>query len=540
MASSLMRKRSWLVPLLAVAAASALFATGLAIAGTAQAAGTVTATFSKDSDWGTAYQAKYTITNGTSASISSWSVTFDLPAGLTLGSYWDALMSSNGQHITASNREYNGTVAAGASVSFGFLVNGGSGAPTNCLVNGAACATGGGGSSGGTGDGTAPSAPGNLHSTGVTASSVSLAWNAATDNVGVTGYRIYQGSTLASTVTGTSATISGLAAGTTYSFTVKATDAAGNLSAASNTVTATTSASSGGGGGTTLATAPYIDMGSWPTPVLGDVATASTLKNFTLAFITSAGCKASWFNAYDPRSGWQLDQINAIRSRGGDVKISFGGASGIELAQACGSVNALTAEYQAVVSAYSLTYIDFDIEGSAVAEPASISLRSQAMKALQSANPNLKISLTLPVLPSGLTADGLNVVRSAVSAGVTLDVVNVMAMDYYQSGDYGDFAIQAAQSTYNQLASIFPGKTSAQLWRMVGVTPMLGQNDDGHVYDKSDASQLVAFAKTNHLGELAFWEVTRDRNACTGALYMCTNIAQSPYDFSKIFAGYTG
>ncbi|HWB38024.1 MAG TPA: cellulose binding domain-containing protein, partial [Rugosimonospora sp.] len=504
---------------------------------------TVTATFSKDSDWGTGYQAKYTITNGTSASISSWTVSFDLPSGLTFGTYWDALVTVSGQHVTATNRNYNGTVAAGASTSFGFIVNGGSGSPTNCLINGAACSTGSGGGGGGGGDTTAPSAPGNLHSTGTTSSSVSLAWNASTDNVGVTGYLVYQGGTQVATATGTSATVSGLAASTSYTFTVKARDAANNVSAASNAVTVTTPSGGGGGGGgggTTLPVAPYIDMGSWPTPVLTDVATASTLKSFTLAFITSAGCHASWFNAYDPRSGWQLDQINALRARGGDVKISFGGASGIELAQACSSVSALTAEYQAVINAYSLNYIDFDIEGAAVAEPNSISLRTQAMKALQTANPNLKISLTLPVLPTGLDANGLNVVRSAVNAGVNLDIVNIMAMDYYQSGDYGDFAVQAAQSTYNQLAGLYPGRTSAQLWRMVGVTPMLGQNDDGHVYDKSDASQLVTFAKANHLGELAFWEVTRDRNACTGALYMCTNIAQSPYDFSKIFAGYTG
>ena len=48
------------------------------------------------------------------------------------------------------------------------------------------------------------------------------------------------------------------------------------------------------------------------------------------------------------------------------------------------------------------------------------------------------------------------------------------------------------------------------------------------------------FAKAHRVGELAFWEVTRDRNACNGALYMCTNVTQQPYDFSKIFAGYTG
>ncbi len=449
--------------LVALAAAAALVG-GIALATTvASAAGSVTATFSKDSDWGTGYQAKYTITNGTSSGIGSWTVAFDLPSGTTLGSYWDALVTTSGQHVVAKNRDYNGTLAAGASTSFGFLVNGGSATPTNCTINGAACATGSGG-------GSSPTP------TRTTASP---------------------------TPTGTGGT------GT-------------------------------GGTGSTLAVAPYIDMGSWPTPVLHDVSSASTLKSFTLAFITSAGCKASWFNAYDPRSGWQLDQINAIRAAGGDVKISFGGASGIELAQACSTVTTLTAEYQAVITAYHLKYIDFDIEGAAVADPASISLRSQAMAKLQAANPGLKISLTLPVLPTGLDANGLTVVRSAINAGVSLDVVNIMAMDYYQSGDYGAFAIQAAQSTHTQLASLFSGKTSAQLWRLIGVTPMLGQNDDGHIYNQAAARDLVAFAKTNHVGELAFWEVTRDRNACTGALYMCTNISQQPYEFSKIFAGYTG
>ncbi len=153
----------------------------------------------------------------------------------------------------------------------------------------------------------------------------------------------------------------------------------------------------------------------------------------------------------------------------------------------------------------------------------------------------MKISLTLPVLPEGLTADGVNVVRSARDAGVNLDLVNVMAMDYQRSsGDYGNFAVQAAQSTFTQLKSLYPSKTDAQVWRMIGVTPMLGKNDDGGTYDQADARQLVSFAQSKHLGMLAFWEMTRDRNACNGALYMCTNIPQSPYEFSKIFAGYTG
>jgi hypothetical protein len=287
--------------------------------------------------------------------------------------------------------------------------------------------------------------------------------------------------------------------------------------------------------------APYVDMGSWPTPVLSEMAQASGLSGFTLGFVTSVGCKASWFNAYDPRTAWQKDEIDKIRAAGGDVKISFGGASGIELAQACTDVNSLATEYAAVVDAYGATYVDVDIEGAAVADPASIGRRSQALAQVQRSHPGLKISLTLPVLPEGLTSDGLNVVTSAKNAGVDLDIVNIMAMDYYRGGiDYGDAAVQAAQATHDQLASIYPGRSDAALWSMVGVTPMLGENDDHGIFDQNDARQLVSFAQQHHLGELAFWEETRDRNACTGALYSCTNIPQQPYEFSKIFAGYRG
>jgi hypothetical protein len=289
-----------------------------------------------------------------------------------------------------------------------------------------------------------------------------------------------------------------------------------------------------------LAHAPYIDMGSWPSPNLPSMASSGNLKNVTLAFITASACKAMWFNAYDPRQGWARDQVDAIRARGGDVKISFGGATGIELAQACTSVSALQAEYQAVVSAYNLTYIDLDIEGGATGDPTSVARRSQALAALQRANPSLRVSFTLPVLPEGLTADGLGVVRSARDAGVNVDLVNVMAMDYYRTGDYGTFAIDAANSTFNQVKSLYPGRSDAQIWKMVGVTPMLGQNDDGRIYDQADARQLVGFAQSKHLGMLSFWELGRDANACSGPLYRCTNIAQQPYEFSRIFAGYNG
>lgn len=101
------------------------------------------------------------------------------------------------------------------------------------------------------GDTQAPSAPAGLSASNITATSVSLSWTAATDNVGVTGYDVYQGNSIATSVTGTSANITGLTANTAYQFRVKAKDAAGNISGFSNTVNVTTT----GGGGVTYCSA---------------------------------------------------------------------------------------------------------------------------------------------------------------------------------------------------------------------------------------------------------------------------------------------
>ncbi|RTY93887.1 GEVED domain-containing protein [Flavobacterium sp. GT3R68] len=92
----------------------------------------------------------------------------------------------------------------------------------------------------GAADTTAPSAPTSLAASGTTQTSTSLSWTASTDNVGVTGYDVYQGATLKATVTTTSYAVTGLTAATAYTFSVKAKDAAGNISSASNTVNVTT------------------------------------------------------------------------------------------------------------------------------------------------------------------------------------------------------------------------------------------------------------------------------------------------------------
>lgn len=132
-------------------------------------------------------------------------------------------------------------------------------------------------------------------------------------------------------------------------------------------------------------------------------------------------------------ANFATDDIKALRALGGDVILSFGGANGIELAQSCKTVSTLQAQYQAVIDLYGPTRIDFDIEGAAQADPASIDLRNKAVAGLQSAaraaGRQLMVQFTLPVLPTGLTADGAAVLQNALQNGVDLAVLNLMAMD---------------------------------------------------------------------------------------------------------------
>ncbi|MDQ0932686.1 glycoside hydrolase family 18 chitinase [Streptomyces turgidiscabies] len=204
----------------------------------AAAATSATATYAKTQDWGTGFEGKWTVTNTGTTSLSSWTVEWDFPSGTSVTSAWDADVTAGGAHWTARNKSWNGTLAPGATVSFGF--NGaGSGSPANCKLNGGSC-------NGGTvpGDNT-PSAPGTPTASGVTNTSVKLSWGAATDDKGIKNYDVLRDGAKVATVTATSYTDTGLTAGTDYSYTVRARDTADQTGPASGAVAVRTT------GGTT-------------------------------------------------------------------------------------------------------------------------------------------------------------------------------------------------------------------------------------------------------------------------------------------------
>ncbi len=472
-------------------------------------ADTLSASFAKTSQWDSGFVGEYTIRNGGTTPVNGWRVEFDLPSTATVTNSWNGFLGVSGTHYTATNETWNGTLAPGASATFGFQVSVPNPAttPTGCLVNGSSCAGGGG----------------------------------------------------SSTTTTTKPSTTTTTKPPTTTTTTKPPGTTTTTKPPVTTTTTTTVPPPPPGGSNGPAFAPYVDATLWPPTDLTDAAAASGVKAFTLGFVVngdqSGSCNASWGGYYSLADNFLVDEVAQLRSQGGDVIVSFGGAANRELALTCTSVDALVNQYQAVIDKYGLTSIDFDVEGSASADAASIARRSQAIATLQArartAGKKLNVSLTLPVLPSGLTADGINVVRSARDNSAAISVVNVMAMDY---GDYsapnpagkmGQYAIDSANSLFGQLRTLYPSASDAALWKMVGITPMIGTNDVApEVFTTTDAQQVTDFANQRHIGRIAMWSVNRD-SQCSGGVESwpentCSGVLQQPWQFSKTFNRFAG
>lgn len=289
--------------------------------------------------------------------------------------------------------------------------------------------------------------------------------------------------------------------------------------------------------------APYQDV-TIGGPSLQSRAQSTGQKYYTLAFVDGNGCDAEWGGRIPlDQDGSQMpnlaNDITALRNRGGDVIISFGGG-GQELALTCDDASTIQAQYQRVIDRYSAAHLDFDIEGGAQGEQASYNRRNVALAALQRANPGLSISFTLPTTPSGLLDDSLGLLNNAISHGVSFRLVNIMTMDYgVPNNQMGQAAISAANNLHAQLQQLFPAKTTSQVWSMIGITAMLGQNDSAReIFSLNNAGEVLKFAQAQHIGELAFWEMSRDNGSCpssTRASASCSGLTQSQYAFTNLW-----
>lgn len=187
---------------------------------------------------------------------------------------------------------------------------------------------------------------------------------------------------------------------------------------------------------------PYVDMSLSKSQNLSQIVHDSGVTDVTLAFMLNSvrdqvgwGGVGSIFNDGLPAGSSMHEQINAVQQQGVNVRISFGGAVGSEPALEFSSADALANAYQSVMDRYHVNYLDFDIEGGAMANNVANHLRDEALVTLQHNNTGLHVSFTLPVLPTGLTYEGINLLTQAKQDSVKVDVVNIMAMDYGANAD---------------------------------------------------------------------------------------------------------
>jgi chitinase len=310
---------------------------------------------------------------------------------------------------------------------------------------------------------------------------------------------------------------------------------------------------------------PYVDVTLTPTFQFQDPE-ANPARTVALAFVVADpedGCAPSWGGYYSlEQAGTDLEldrRIAQLRSAGGDVMVSLGGQANDELAVTCTDTDDLTDAYRDVVERYDLSVIDLDVEGAAVADQPAASRRAEALATVQREREAdgrpLAVWLTVPVAPTGLTAEAVDLVRTTLAEDVELTGVNVMTMDYGSAKPATQSMLeateQAVQATAGQVADLYEEQgtrlSDEQTWARVGATPMIGQNDvDGEVFTLADAEALAAFARSNGLGRVSLWSLNRD--AACGASFAdvavhsntCSGVAQDPLAFVDVFADLGG
>ncbi|MGW7260090.1 chitinase [Streptomyces sp. NPDC054834] len=277
---------------------------------------------------------------------------------------------------------------------------------------------------------TVPAAPGGLSVSGTTSSSVSLSWSAVSN---ATGYNVYRNGTKVASASGTSATVTGLTASTSYSFQVTATNSAGE-SAKSAAVTATTAATGGGGGGGSLP--KHAVTGYWQNfnngatvQKLADVPSAYDIIAVAFADATSTPGAVTFNLDSSGLGGYTVDQfkadIKAKQAAGKKVIVSVGGQNGtVSVSDTTSAANFANSVYS-LMQTYGFDGVDIDLENGLNATYMSQALRALSAKAGS--------SLVITMAPQTIDMQSTSNAYFQTALNVK-DILTVVNMQYYNSG----------------------------------------------------------------------------------------------------------
>jgi hypothetical protein len=303
--------------------------------------------------------------------------------------------------------------------------------------------------------------------------------------------------------------------------------------------------------------APYFETYDTTNGGLAQLSAESGAKYLSLAFLQTnepGSCTAYWNgDTSTPISASAAGSFGAdiarIQAAGGNVIPSFGGYSAdttnTELADSCTSVSAIAQVYEQLAATYHITRIDLDVEADSLTNTAGIQRRNEAIAQAEAwaarHHKVIQFDYTIPVNPTGLTSSGLSVLSSAVASHARISELNIMTFDYYIGTEQNMLADteEAATATEGQLAALYPGKSPAALWHMIGVTEMPGIDDYGpdETFTTADAPALLHWAQAHGLGLISAWALQRDNGGCPGTkgASTCSGVTQADWYFSHTF-----
>ena len=294
---------------------------------------------------------------------------------------------------------------------------------------------------------------------------------------------------------------------------------------------------------------PYLDLAT------GDIAPALNagrrgLASCTLGFVVANPADPgvpSWGLAGPADGRTFSNEVRRLREVMPLLAVSFGGADHPDLAGVDQTPAELADAYAGVCAAYAFAAVDFDVEGLALIDRAASARRTAAWKIWRQRGTMPPSTLTLPVLPTGLTPDALELLAAHRDAGVPPDRLNLMVMNYGPANlpDPGaplsDYALRAltntvAQLRQNGLGDLVDGPAGVS---KLGLTPMIGRNAvPGEVFQLDDARRLRAWAEENRLGLLSYWSLNRDRPcpSDSSSLHVCSGVEQTPLQFLSLLS----
>ncbi|MEU9284610.1 ricin-type beta-trefoil lectin domain protein [Streptomyces sp. NPDC048275] len=287
-----------------------------------------------------------------------------------------------------------------------------------------------------------------------------------------------------------------------------------------------------------MAVAPYLYNGWGSPPSPTTVMNATGVKWFTLAFVLSNGyCNPQWDGSRPLTGGVDQQTVTTVRANGGDIIPSFGGYSGNKLESSCSSAGELAAAYQKVINAYGLKAIDIDIEADAYSNTTVQQRTVDALKTIKANNPGIKVYVTIG---TGQSGPDTGLINRAAASGLTVDGWTIMPFDFGGAGqNMGTLTQRAAEGLKTALKNAY-GYSDDQAYRDMGISSMNGITDVNETVTVADFQTILAYAQQHHLARLTFWSVNRDRPCTSGVADSCSGVSQQDWDYTRVFAKYTG